>query len=362
MTTIQETAGQFDTQAAEAFAQRCLTILNDGALAMLASIGHQTGLFDTLAALPPATSQQIADAAELDERYVREWLNGLAASQVVVYDPVARTYRLPAEHAASLARAAGPDNLARLLQYIPLLGGVEEGVVAAFRQGSGLSYADYPRFHQLMSEESSAVFDAGLIEEILPLADGLVERLRRGIDVADIGCGSGHAINLMAQAFPASRFTGYDFSSEGIARARQEAARMGLQNASFEVRDVAELNEPGRFDLVTAFDAIHDQAQPARVLDEVHAALRPGGTFLMVDMKASSNVEDNVSLPWAGFLYTISVMHCMSVSLGQGGAGLGTAWGQQLALSMLAEAGFSGTVVKDVEQDPFNAYYIAAKQ
>lgn len=361
MTTLQQTAETFDTQAAGAFAQRCLGILNDGALATLTSIGHQTGLWDTLATLPPATSEQIADAADLDERYVREWLNGMAASGIVEYQPAAGTYRLPAEHAASLTRAAGPDNLARLLQYLPLLGAVEEKVVEAFRHGGGLSYADYPRFHQLMSEESSAVFDAELVNGILPMAEGLVQRLQYGIDVADVGCGSGHAINLMARAFPASRFTGYDISEEGIARGRSEATAMGLANARFEVRDVAALQTPEAYDLVTAFDTIHDQAHPASVLSEVHAALRPGGTFLMVDIKASSNVEDNAGLPWAGFLYTISVMHCMTVSLGQGGDGLGTAWGQQLALSMLSDAGFTGTEVKDVEQDPFNAYYIASK-
>jgi 2-polyprenyl-3-methyl-5-hydroxy-6-metoxy-1,4-benzoquinol methylase len=190
---------------------------------------------------------------------------------------------------------------------------------------------------------------------------GLTERLRAGIDAADIGCGSGHAINLLATAFPLSRFTGYDFSDEAIEAARSEATRLGLSNARFEVRDVASLGETGRFDLVTAFDSVHDQAHPGEVLANIADALRPGGEFLMVDIKASSKVEENVEVPWGTMLYTISAMHCMSVSLGLGGDGLGTAWGRQLAVSMLEAAGFTEVDVKEIESDPFNYYYVARK-
>jgi hypothetical protein len=202
-------------EATQQFAERITGAIDDASLALLLSIGHQTGLFDTMAELPPATSAQIADAAGLNERYVREWLGGVVAAQVIAYDPEAETYMLPRDHAAVLTRAAGPDNLARVAQFIPLLGEVEQKIVGCFRAGGGLPYSDYPRFHKLMAEESGEVFDAALVDVILPLADGLPERLRTGADVADIGCGSGHAINVMAQAFPASRFTGVDFSEEG---------------------------------------------------------------------------------------------------------------------------------------------------
>jgi ubiquinone/menaquinone biosynthesis C-methylase UbiE len=193
------------------------------------------------------------------------------------------------------------------------------------------------------------------------LADGLPELLRAGADVADFGCGSGHAINVMAQAFPASRFTGVDFSEEGLAAATAEAERLGLQNARFERQDLTELDITEAYDLVTVFDAIHDQAQPARVLANIYRALRPGGVFLMVDIKASSRLEDNVGVPFASFLYTVSTMHCMSVSLALDGAGLGTAWGHQLATSMLADAGFREVRTQEVESDPINLYYIARK-
>ena len=187
------------------------------------------------------------------------------------------------------------------------------------------------------------------------------ERLRSGADVADFGCGSGHAINVMAQAFPASRFTGIDFSDEAIAAGAQEAARLGLTNATFESHNLTQLDKADTYDVITVFDAIHDQAQPARVLENIHRALRPGGVLLMADIKASSRLEDNVDVPMSTYLYTTSLMHCMTVSLALDGAGLGAAWGTQLATSMLADAGFDDVRVAEVESDPINNYYIAIK-
>jgi 2-polyprenyl-3-methyl-5-hydroxy-6-metoxy-1,4-benzoquinol methylase len=352
---------ELDPTAAEEFAGRLIGILNDASLALMISIGHQVGLFDALAQLPPATSQQIADAAALDERYVREWLGAMTTGRIVTYSPDTGTYALPAEHAASLTRDAGADNLSHVMQFIPLLAGVEQQVVECFRRGGGVLYSAYERFHALMAEDSATVHDAALVDGILPLVPGLIDRLRAGIDVADIGCGQGHAINLMARAFPASRFTGYDFSEAAIGAARREAETLEIDNAHFEVCDVGALAAEARFDLVTAFDAIHDQAHPAQVLANIAAALRPGGTFLMVDIKASSNLEDNLDLPGAPFLYTSSTLHCMTVSLALDGDGLGTAWGTQTALRMLDEAGFTSVEVKEIDTDPFNSYYVATR-
>lgn len=358
MTTLPDTAVADTT---EQFAERMVGAIDSASLAILLSIGHQTKLWDTLAELPPATSAQIADAAGLNERYVREWLGGVVAAQVVDYDATNQTFTLPRSRAAVLTRAAGPDNLARVAQFIPLLAEVEQKIIGCFRTGGGLSYSEYPRFHQVMAEESGEVFDAALVDVILPMADGLPELLRAGADVADIGCGSGHAINVMATAFPASRFTGIDFSDEGLGTGRAEAAQLGLTNAAFVACDVAELDAVENYDVITVFDAIHDQAQPAKVLENIHRALRPGGYLLMVDIKASSRLEDNVGAPFSAYMYTVSTMHCMSVSLGLDGAGLGTCWGRQLAESMLADAGFADVTVREIESDPINNYYIARK-
>ncbi|MBW3548675.1 MAG: class I SAM-dependent methyltransferase [Actinobacteria bacterium] len=359
MTTTETTP--FDPARAEAFGERMVGVLNDACLALMTSIGHQTGLFDTMAGLPPSTSTEIAAAAQLHERYVREWLGAMTTGRVVDYDPDNRTYHLPAEHAACLTRAAGPDNLATTMQFVPLLATVEGPVVECFRSGGGVPYQAYTEFHRLMAEDSAGVHDAALIDAILPLVPELPQRLEAGIDVADVGCGSGHAVNLMAQAFPASRFTGYDFSEEAIAAGRREAECLGLANARFELRDVTALGVREGYDLIIAFDAIHDQARPAAVLAGIGRALRPGGVFLMVDIRASSNVEDNLDHMVGPFLYTVSTMHCMTVSLALGGAGLGTVWGRQLATRMLHDAGFSSVDVTQVDDDLFNDYFIAGK-
>ena len=348
-------------ETTEEFAARVMSTIDSASLAILLSIGHQTGLFDAMAGLPSSTSSQIADAAGLNERYVREWLGGMTVGQIVEYDPDAGTYTLPPERAALLTRQAGPDNLARTAQFIPMLGEVEQKVIGCFRTGGGLSYSEYPRFHAVMAEESGEVVDAALVDVILPFAAGLPERLRAGADVADFGCGSGHAVNVMARAFPASRFTGVDFSDEGLAVGAEEAAGLGLANATFDRHDLADMDVTEAYDVITAFDAIHDQAQPDRVLRNIYRALRPGGVFLMVDIKASSQLEDNVGVPLATYLYTVSTMHCMSVSLAFGGAGLGTAWGRQLALSMLSDAGFKDVRVEEIDTDPINYYYVANK-
>jgi 2-polyprenyl-3-methyl-5-hydroxy-6-metoxy-1,4-benzoquinol methylase len=242
-----------------------------------------------------------------------------------------------------------------------MVGEVEQKIIGCFHNGGGLSYSEYPRFHKLMAEQSGEVFDAALVDVILPMAEGLPDRLRAGVDVADVGCGSGHAINLMAQAFPASRFTGIDFSEEGLAVGAAEARSRGLTNAAFRQADVAGLDTAEAYDVITVFDAIHDQAQPAQVLRNIYRALRPGGVLLMVDIKASSQLEDNIGVPLSTYLYTTSMMHCMTVSLALDGVGLGTVWGRQLATSMLADAGFDSVEVAEIESDVLNNYYIARK-
>ncbi len=350
-----------DQAKKETFAEKMLGVLNNGTLALMASIGHQTGLFDTMAKLPPSTSEQIAKAAKLKERYVREWLGAMVTGKVVEYEPSSGTYRLPPEHAASLTRAAGPENMALFMQYIPLLGNVEEGIIKSFRKGGGVPYSAYPKFQKLQSEDSGSIVDVSLLPTTLPLVPGIIERLKSGIDAADVGCGSGHAVNLMARAFPKSRFTGYDFSKEGIAAGKAESRKLKLSNTRFFAKDVSRLDERNRFDFITTFDAIHDQAKPKTVLKAIARALKPNGVYLMVDIAASSHVHENLDHPLRTTLYTVSCMHCMTVSLALNGEGLGAMWGKQKALEYLVEAGFSIVAVKEVPGDIFNYYYICRK-
>ena len=355
------TEQKFDDAKAEAFGDRMMDMLNLGSLALMTSIGHRTALFDTMAGLQPSTSQQIADAASLDERYVREWLGAMLTGGFVDYDLSNGTFSLPAEHAALLTRAASPDNLAAFAQYVPLLGSVEDGIVDAFKNGGGVPYSGFPRFQEVMAEDSGQTVVPALLSDILPLADGLVERLKMGIDVLDVGCGAGRALNIMANEFPNSRFTGSDISEEGLELGRSEAAKRGLSNLKFEVGDATDLGYDREFDLITTFDAVHDQAAPDKVLASIGNSLRDDGLYLMQDIKASSEVQNNVDHPAGPFLYTISTMHCMTVSLAVGGKGLGTMWGRELALEMLGDAGFTNVEVKQLEHDFQNEYFLSGK-
>jgi SAM-dependent methyltransferase len=352
---------ELDQERAEAFAGRLMGVVNDGMLTLMVSVGHRSGLFDVLAGMDWADSATIAAAAGRNERYVREWLGAMTTGRIVDYDPATGKYRLPPEHAASMTRAAGPGNLASYAQFVAMLGKVEDGIVASFRDGGGVPYSQFPEFQRLMAEDSGMIFDATLLDIVVPLVPGLPVRLEQGIDVADVGCGSGHAINLMAEAYPNSRFVGFDFSAEGVAAGGAEAAAKGLGNARFEVRDVATLGGPPDYDLVTTFDSVHDQADPARVLRGIFEMLRPGGTYLCVDVQASSDLAGNLDHPLGPFLYTVSCMHCMTVSLAQNGAGLGAVWGEQKALTMLAEAGFTDVRVEKVPGDIVNNYYVATR-
>jgi SAM-dependent methyltransferase len=285
----------------------------------------------------------------------------MVTGRVVDYDAPAKTYFLPPEHALSLTSAAGPANMASMAQFVPLLGNVTDQLVDSFRNGGGVPYSAYPEFQGLMAEASASIHDVALVDVTLPAVPGIVERLEAGIEVADIGCGQGHSVNLMARAFPNSRFVGYDLSTDGVAAGVAEAAGMNLSNARFEVKDVATLDSGSQFDFVTAFDAIHDQAHPRKVLKGIHESLQPDGTFLCVDLAASSNLEDNMDDPAAVMKYVFSLMHCMTVSLALGGEGLGTMWGEQKAHELFAEAGFQNVTTHRIEGDNANNYYLMTR-
>jgi SAM-dependent methyltransferase len=349
-----------DEQRVEKFAGRLLGTYTEAMVALMIDLGARTGALDALAS-GGGTSTEIADRAGLEERYVREWLGSLVTAGIADHDPPTGRYALPAEHALCLT-GGGSLDLSPLSRVATLLAGHVAGVARAFREGGGVPYEAFrPEFTDVMDGMSRGSFDSQLIDGILSRAGDTVERLSAGVRAADIGCGTGHAVNLMARAFPRSQFTGYDTAEDGIAQARAEAAQWGLTNATFEVLDVVDLPLDPPFALVFAFDAVHDQAHPARVLARIHDALAPDGAFVMVDVRAGSAVEDNVGNPFAPLLYGFSTLHCLTVSLAQGGTGLGAMWGEQLARQMLAEAGFVDVTVDAVPDDPLNALYVARR-
>ncbi|MGH9390271.1 MAG: class I SAM-dependent methyltransferase [Vicinamibacteria bacterium] len=360
----EPTRDGFDGAKAEAFAGKYLSALNHGALCLMTSIGHRTGLFDALRELSPSTPEEIASRAGLAGRYVREWLGAMVTGGVIDLDPATGNYRLPPEHAAFLTRAAGADNLAVFAQYVGLLGIVEDEIVECFHKGGGVPYSRFPRFHAVMAEDSGQSVLSALESQVLPLVPGLVDRLTGGIRMLDVGCGQGRIVTRLAELYPRSRFSGMDLSAEAIEFAREQASQRGLSNVEFEVRDLSNFDEtapPEDFDFITTFDAVHDQAQPLRVLKGIHRALKRDGIYLMQDIKGSSLVHENLSHPIGTFLYTVSCMHCMTVSLAQGGEGLGAMWGEQKTREYLERAGFVSVEKNELAHDIQNNWYVVRK-
>jgi SAM-dependent methyltransferase len=316
------------------FSQAMRLVLNHAMLALAVSLGRRTGLFETMARLPPATSDWIARAAGLDERYVREWLAAMVTGRIVDYDGARGTYRLPAEHAACLTGRAGTDDVSLAMQSVSALAQVEAQVAACFRSGDGLPVERFEEWERLHSEWVTRTHNAFLIDRVLPLVPGLVGQLGAGIDVLDVGGPAGQANTLLARAFPRSRFAG-------------DAPLLPEQE--------------GAFHLVTAFDCVHEHPDPPGLLRAVHQALRPGGTFLCMETAGSSDLADNVDHPRGPFIYTTSTLHCLPVSRAAGGLGPGAMWGEEEARRMITSTGLREVVARRIEGDAVHVYYLATK-
>jgi ubiquinone/menaquinone biosynthesis C-methylase UbiE len=356
----------------QSFSQKMTDILNYGAINLAMAIGYRTGLFDIMDAFgAPQTAACIADKAGLNKRYVREWLGVMAAGEIVDLSSAENgenLYFLPRHHGDFIARRSGNSNMGVYTQEIPLLTACAmEAVIGGFTTGAGVSYDHYPKFQNFMSELADAKHRQVLVDKFLPSVDDgkLIEGLRSGITVCDLGCAEGVAVMLMAKAYPRSRFVGIDISPEAIEKARREARRQNIDNLNFIILDAASLKDDDQrrdsFDYVTAFDAIHDQTRPHDVLKGVYHILAPEGWFSMVDIAAKSHLADNLSHPLAPFLYTVSLMHCMPVGLVDGGMGLGMMWGKERAVEMLKQAGFLQVQVCAIPDDPFNLHFLCRK-
>jgi ubiquinone/menaquinone biosynthesis C-methylase UbiE len=353
-----------ESPQAPTFADRLVSVLNDGALCLMISIGHRTGLFDTMRGAPPLTSPELAARAGLDERYVREWLGAMVTGRVVEVDSESVRFALPTDHAALLTRAGAADNLGSFAQYIGLLGAVEDDIVACFKNGGGVPYSRYPRFHDVMAEDSGQSALPVIESHILPLVPGLADRLRAGIRVLDAGCGRGRVLTRLAELFPKSRYVGMDLSTEATAQAQQDAAGKGLTNIQFVAADLSDFDtraEPASFDFITTLDAVHDQAKPLALLKGIYRTLADDGVYLMQDIKGSSHVHKNIGHRLGTLLYTVSCMHCMTVSLAQGGEGLGAMWGEEKTREYLALAGFRSVKTHELAHDIQNNWYVVRK-
>jgi len=343
-----------DETAVEEFAGRLFGLFTGGSLTYLVEIGRRTGLFD--AATGPMTCHELAERAGLNERYVREWLAAMVTGGIFEYDRSTTHYWLPREHAICLTR--GVADLAPVGAFVTELGRHVAAVTDAFRSGGGVPWDAYkPEIHDLMDILWGPLYEETLVDTILPLAPGILDRLRGGASIADVACGTGTVLLILAEAFPQSTFIGYDLDADGLNRGRAGAAAKGLTNVTFEQCDAAQLRPDEPFDVVVVFNAVHDQADPSGMLRRVREVLVPDGLFLMNEPRMPAALEDNLDNPIAPFTYSVSTLHCMTVSLAYGGAGLGTGWGEETALRLLEEAGFGEVTVETTPGDPGNALF-----
>jgi 2-polyprenyl-3-methyl-5-hydroxy-6-metoxy-1,4-benzoquinol methylase len=356
MTVMDHTLG------ADVYAGRVARTLNSGFITMMISVGHRTSLFDVMAALPPATSHEIATAAGLTERYVREWLAAMTSAHIVHYDARTATYFLPIEYAAVLARGAGANSLAPMAEMLSLLASTEDLVVAGFFGGGGVVHQAYDRLREMMSAQKRALIDESYIDALLRLMPGMRGRLEKGAAVLDVGCGDGALITAMAREFPRSQFRGYDIARAAIQRAIEQREEAGVDNVQFKAGDALHIDEPRRYDLVLALESLHEQSFPTAVLRNIAAALHHDGVFLMQETAASSHLARNVDHPFAPMLYALSCMQAVPVAMGdERGEALGRMWGQERASRMLSEAGFRNLRFETLNVDPLSYYCVAMK-
>jgi SAM-dependent methyltransferase len=323
----------------------------------VAAIGQELELFSTLAAAP-ATATQFAVRAQIDERYALEWLRAMAASQYIDYDPITETFSLPAEHIPVLVEETAPLYLGGPLTIIPGFEQVYPRLVEAFRSGGGVPLSAYPESVWVgMEKENAPLYENSLIQSWLPQVPGAIEQLERGARVADIGCGAGRALLKLAARFPNSIFVGYDIHPPTIAIARQRAQAAGLTDrVRFEIRDPSDgLAE--QFDIITTFDVVHDAVNPLGLMTAIRSALAPDGVYLLQEFTASDKLEENIG-PFGAFFYCVSVLYCMTTSLADHGAGLGTAGMPESRVREFAKlAGFS-SVTSLPPEDPVHALYV----
>lgn len=350
------------------FSDKLIQILNYGSLNLALGIGYDLKIFDAMDKAGCAlTLKELAQETQLDARYLKEWLGIMVTGRIVdigVSDTQEDSFFLPKSHADLLCRRAGSNNLGVYTQEIPMLTACAmDAVKKGFKTGEGVPFSQFPEFQSFMSELSDAKHERVLVQKFLPSVDNgkLIERLKKGIRVCDLGCGQGVAISLMAQAFPNSSFTGIDNHEKAIDAARETAHSKNLTNIKFLDLDAAKVTDDDTlfqyFDYICAFDAIHDQSHPLQALKGVLHMLKPDGLFSMIDIKASTRIDDNIEHPMAPFLYTVSLMHCMPVGLNDQGRGLGMMWGKEQALELLAQAGFTQVSTEEIPNDAFNLHF-----
>jgi SAM-dependent methyltransferase len=355
MTTVESPA--LDEAKVEEFVGQVLTDVSGLTKTVLASIGDRLGLWKDLAANGPSTSVELADRTATNERYVREWLGGMTSGGYLEHDPATGRFTLPAEHAPALADEGGAVFFGGAFQMMLGTLDVYDQVLRAFTKGGGVHQREYPEDMWTGLERFTiGWFNNHLVQEWIPILPGVKEKLEGGADVADVGTGRGWAPIRLAEAFPASRYVGYDVFEPTIEQARANADRAGVsERVRFEHLDAAK-EIPEKFDVIFTFDVVHDAADPRGLLRTIREALKPDGVYVCLDINCSDKLAENAG-PLGAFFHGASVMYCMTTSLANDGEGLGTLGLHPPKLTELAnDAGFTDVWQAPLD-NPFNNLY-----
>lgn len=350
-----------DKEKTKKFVNHIFRDMSGAMTAGLAFIGVRTGLFRAMDRQGPLSIEQVVERTDLHKRYVEEWLKGMSCAGYLIYDSTHSTFELPEEHAYLLA-SDGSDHFAGgMFSMAPTLLSVAPKVAEAFEHGGGVAFDDFGEEGMLALDLiNQGNYRHKLVDYWLPTMPDVVSRLEQGSRVLDIGCGSGEACLVMAKAFPDSTFVGLDLHTESIERARQSAE--GFEKGprvQFLNQRIEDLEDDEQFDLITAFDCVHDFTDPIAVLVEIRKRLKPNGTFFVVEPKAADRLEDNQNDIGTMF-YGFSVFHCMTQSLAHDGAGLGTCMGPEKTGALMLEAGFDRCVPLDIKSQ-VNLFYAVTK-
>jgi len=342
-----------DRSKLDALLSRAVADLSAGYGGVMVSLGDRLGLFKAMAGAGPLTAAELAARAGCAERYVREWLHAQVAGGYVDYHAASATYELSPEQAMVFADEASPVFFPHAWKVPASMWFDEEKAAEAFRTGQGVAWGDHDeRLYCGVAAFYRNAYRGSLLTEWLPALDGVVERLEAGIAVADIGCGHGHSTVLMAEAFPHSRFAGFDVHGVSIEAARQVAAGAGVDGrVRFEVARAAEY-PGGGYGLICFFDSLHDLGDPVAAARHAARALAPGGTVMLVEPFAGDCLEENRT-PVGRLYYAASTMLCCANAISDGGQlVLGAQAGEARLAEVFRRAGF--THFRRAAETPFN--------
>jgi len=336
-------------------------VLTDAAAAVsgiTVALGDRLGLYTVMAGAGPLSSEQVAERSGTVERYVREWLACQVAGGYVAYDPEARTYTLPDEHAAVLADPLAPTYLAGAFLMLNAVYGTEDALAEAFRTGRGVGWDAHP---ESLFTGTAKFFRPGYLANVtswLAALDGVEDKLRGGGSVADVGCGFGYSTMLMAQAFPASTFVGFDYHRPSVDAARKLAADAGMgDRVHFEVATAQDFPGSG-YDLITNFDCLHDMGDPGGAAAHARRAIADDGTWMIVEPNASEDLAENVGNPVGRMFYAASVAICLPAAVAQDGpVALGNHAGEDAVRDLVTAAGWSRW--RRATENPVNRVYEA---